>query len=54
MRIEFIGIKTKIITSTEQDIVSLIFNSLEENSVSLKEKDVLIIASKITIKFFFG
>lgn len=47
MRIEFIGIKTKIITSADQDIVDLILRSIEENRLSLVNKDVLIIASKI-------
>jgi len=47
MRIEFIGSKTKIITKADQDIVSLILKSLKENKLSLIDKDVLIIASKI-------
>jgi coenzyme F420-0:L-glutamate ligase/coenzyme F420-1:gamma-L-glutamate ligase len=47
MRIEFIGIKTKIITSENLDIVNLILEALEENNISLVNKDVLIIASKI-------
>jgi len=47
MRIEFIGIKTRIVTSLDQDIVNLILNTLEENNVSLVNNDILIIASKI-------
>jgi F420-0:gamma-glutamyl ligase len=47
MRIEFIGIKTKIITYADQDIVDLILRSIEENRLSLVNKDILIIASKI-------
>ena len=47
MRIEFIGIKTKIITPTDQNIVNLILKTLDENNVFLINKDILIIASKI-------
>ncbi|MHA1206867.1 MAG: coenzyme F420-0:L-glutamate ligase [Candidatus Hodarchaeales archaeon] len=47
MRIEFIGMKTKIITPTDQNIVNLILKTLDENNVSLVNKDILIIASKI-------
>ena len=47
MRIEFIGMKTKIITPTDLDIVNLILKALEENNFSLVNKDIIIIASKI-------
>ena len=47
MRIEFIGVKTKVITSKDQDIVSVILQSLGKNGLSLVDEDVLIIASKI-------
>ena len=47
MRIEFIGIKTRIVTPIDQDIVKLILTTLEENKVSLVNNDILIIASKI-------
>ncbi|MHA1237597.1 MAG: coenzyme F420-0:L-glutamate ligase, partial [Candidatus Hodarchaeales archaeon] len=39
--------KTKIITPTDQNIVNLILKTLDENNVSLVNKDILIIASKI-------
>jgi len=47
MRIEFIGIKTKIITPVDLNIDDLILKALQDNNVSLVNKDILIIASKI-------
>ena len=47
MRIEFIGMKTKIITPSDQDVIKVIKEALIANDFSLKSNDIIIIASKI-------
>ncbi len=47
MKIEFIGIKTKIITANDKDIVKFVLNALKENECILRNNDILILASKI-------
>ena len=47
MKIEFIGIQTKIITTNDRDIVQFVKNALRENECELKDNDFVIIASKI-------
>ncbi len=47
MRIEFIGIQTKILTANNGDIVEFVKFALETNECKLEENDIIIIASKI-------
>ncbi len=47
MKVEFIGIKTKIISPNDTDIVKVIIDAISEKKEKLKENDILIIASKI-------
>ena len=47
MRIEFIGLRTKIVTVEDKSAFNILFDALKENEVELVNKDVLIIASKI-------
>ena len=47
MKIEFIGIQTKIITTNDRDIVQFVKNALRENECELQDNDFVIIASKI-------
>ncbi|MHA1976184.1 MAG: coenzyme F420-0:L-glutamate ligase [Candidatus Hodarchaeales archaeon] len=47
MRIEFIGIHTKIITANDRDIAQFVVNALAENEFALRDNDVVIIASKV-------
>lgn len=47
MRIEFIGLQTKIVSIEDKNVYNVISEALEENKVNLLDKDVLIIASKI-------
>jgi coenzyme F420-0:L-glutamate ligase len=47
MRIEFIGLRTEIITIEDRYPFNILLEALKENKVELLNKDVLIIASKI-------
>lgn len=47
MKIEFIGIQTKIISPKDTDLVSVLINAISENKTKLKQNDILIIASKV-------
>lgn len=47
MKVEFIGVRTKIISPKDKDLVSLLINAISENKAELKQNDILIIASKI-------
>ncbi len=47
MKIEFIGIKTPLITSTDKNLTNMIINALKSNNVKLQDRDIIIIASKI-------
>ena len=47
MKIEFVGIHTKIITANNGDIAQFVINALRENEYTLQDYDIVIIASKV-------
>ncbi|MHA1214601.1 MAG: coenzyme F420-0:L-glutamate ligase [Candidatus Hodarchaeales archaeon] len=47
MKLEFFGVKTPLITSTDSNITDIILESIKKNNLTLDNFDVLIIASKI-------
>lgn len=47
MKIEFFGIQTKLIDSSDKNIAELILDSLLENDIQIQDGDIIIIASKI-------
>jgi coenzyme F420-0:L-glutamate ligase/coenzyme F420-1:gamma-L-glutamate ligase len=47
MKIEFIAIKTPVITSTVIELSEIILNAFDDNNIELQDYDIIIIASKI-------
>ncbi|MHA2223670.1 MAG: coenzyme F420-0:L-glutamate ligase [Candidatus Hodarchaeales archaeon] len=47
MKIEFLGVQTPLITPSDRDITKTIIKAISYNKIELKDKDIIIIASKI-------
>ena len=47
MKIEFIAIKTPVITSSNKNLSEIILSALKANNVELQDKDIIVLASKI-------
>ena len=47
MKLEFFGVQTPIINSSDKDISNILLEAIKTSKIELQDKDIIIIASKV-------